>query len=521
MAEVKTISSNVSRLAIRRDAATDWLVVKPVSFADFGVEIEKEDNLVIEPGRNREKQIAVGVSAPGGMKLNFTPESFGQFADGIFLVNAKRTPERGGRFGTGAVTVVGTGFDIGADAATEGFLVNQLIYAEFFGTNANNGLHVVTGTTGNVVEVAGLTIEGSPPSDAKIKVVGYEFPTADADIAVTGGQFPQLTSTGNLANNLGLTPGEWAFIGGAAGVAANRFVAEHNNGLARVLISSAGALTFDLMSGGTDGATAPVTETGTGLDIRVFYGDFFRNVSAITTDFNPQLWELERTLGIPNPIANPGITQAEYLLEALINSVTIAAPAKKKLEFDLAFTGRDGDTRTGLGGSLLRTDGATLLDALKADAFNTSSNKLRNVLYLAEDPSSGNAVPTPLFRFLTEQTLTLSNNAVVEDAHGEFGALEIVPGDFSAGVEMTAHFAEVAAQQAVRNNLDVGYQLAYANTLRSRRAAVLFDIPAGSVGGGRNTVDRNASIKTPITLAGQRSDTFGYTASYTEFPFLP
>ena len=94
------------------------------------------------------------------MKLNFTPESFGQFADEIFLVNAKRTPERGGRFGTGAVTVVGTGFDIGTDAAAEGFLVNQLIYAEFFGTNANNGLHVVTGTTGNVVEVSGLTIEG-------------------------------------------------------------------------------------------------------------------------------------------------------------------------------------------------------------------------------------------------------------------------------------------------------------------------------------------------------------------------
>ena len=48
MAEVKTISSNVSRLSIRRDGAADWLTVKPVGFADFGVEIEKEDNLVIE-----------------------------------------------------------------------------------------------------------------------------------------------------------------------------------------------------------------------------------------------------------------------------------------------------------------------------------------------------------------------------------------------------------------------------------------------------------------------------------------
>lgn len=388
-----------------------------------------------------------------------------------------------------------------------------------FATSANNGLFVVTGTLGNVVEVSGLTVEASPPSDAKIKVVGYEFPTTDADIVVTGGQFPQLTSTANNITDLGLTPGEWVSIGGA--VAANEFTDAHNNGLARMFTSAAGALTLDLTSGGANQATAMVSETGTGLDIRVFHGDFFRNVSAIGSEFNAQIWELERTLGIPNPIANPGITQAEYLLEALLNTVTIAAPAKKKLEFDLTFTGRDGDTRTGLGGSLLRTDGATLLDELKADAFNTSSNKLRNVLYLAEDPSTGNALPTPLFRFLTEQTLTLSNNAVVEDAHGEFGALEIVPGDFSAAVEATAHFAEVAAQVAVRDNLDVGYQLAYSNTLRNRTAGVLFDVPLGSVGGGRNTVDRNASIKTPISFAGNRSESFGYTASFTEFPFLP
>jgi hypothetical protein len=122
---------------------------------------------------------------------------------------------------------------------------------------------------------------------------------------------------------------------------------------------------------------------------------------------------------------------------------------------------------------------------------------------------------------LVEQTLTLSNNAVIEDAHGEFGAVEIVAGDFSAVSDITAHFAEVAAQDAVRNNLDVGYQLGYVNDLRGRNAGVMFEVPAGSVGGGRNTVERNASIKTPVTFMGNRSEAFGYTASYTEFPFLP
>ncbi len=59
MAEVDAIASNVSRLTIREDGASTWLTVKPKSFAEFGAEVEKEENHVIEPGRNREKEVAV------------------------------------------------------------------------------------------------------------------------------------------------------------------------------------------------------------------------------------------------------------------------------------------------------------------------------------------------------------------------------------------------------------------------------------------------------------------------------
>ena len=518
-AEVDTIASNVSRLSIREDGASTWLTLKPKSFAEFGAEVEKEENQVIEPGRNREKEVAVGVSAPGGFKLNFTAESFGHFAEGVFLVNERRTPESGGRFGTGTPTAEGTGFNIGTDAAAAGFLANQLIYAEFWGENANNGLFVVTGTTGNVVEVPGLTVEGSPPADAHIKVVGYEFPTADLDVVVSGGNFPQLQSTANLISDLGRIPGEWVSIGG--GTASTEFAAAHNNGVARVGATAAGALTLDLTSGGDDLDTAMVSETGTGLDIRIFYGDFFRNVSAIGAEFNAKVWELERTLGVPNPVGSPGVTQAEYLLEALLNTVTIPAPAKKVLEFDVEFLAKDGTTATGEVGDELRTDGDTLLDLHEADAFNTSSDKLRNRLYIDPPQSDGNAVPARLFKFLTEQTVTISNGAVVEDAHGEFGALEIVPGDHSFVSEMTAHFGDVAQTRAVRANSDIGYQLGYINPLRGRNAGVLFDCPRGSLGNGRNNVERNSSIKTPLRFSGNISAKFGYTSSFTEFPFLP
>ncbi len=347
-AEVDTIASNVSRLAIRRENASEWLTLKPVSYADFGAETEKEENQVIEPGRNREKEVSVGINAPAGFKANFTPESLGHFADGVFLVTEKATPSSGGRFGSGTPTVVATGFDIGTDAAAAGFIAGQLVYAEFWGESGNNGLHVVTGTLANVVQVSGLTVEGSPPSDAYVKVVGHQFDAADVDVVVTGGSYPTLVSTANAFNTADLIPGMWIYSGGG----------------------SAGSNQFN-----TDG--------------------------------------------------NSGV------------------------------------------------------------------------------------------KHLTEQTLTLSNNAVIEDAHGEFGALEIVPGDFSFAVEMTAHFADVAAQAAVQNNLDIGYQLGYANTMRDRRAGVIFDCPRGSLGNGRNNVERNSSIKTPLTFSGARSDTFGYAPQRT------
>lgn len=519
-AEVDTIASNVSRLAIRRENASEWLTLKPVSYADFGAETEKEENQVIEPGRNREKEVSVGINAPAGFKANFTPESLGHFADGVFLVTEKATPSSGGRFGSGSPTVVATGYDIGTDAAAAGFVAGQLVYAEFWGEGSNNGLHVVTGTLANVVQVTGLTVEGSPPSDAYVKVVGHEFAAADVDVVVTGGSYPTLVSTANAFNTADLIPGMWIYSGGGS-AGSNQFNTDGNSSVMRLRAVEAGTLTLDRSAGGADLDTAMASEVGTGISLRIFYGDFFRNVSAIGSNYVEQRWDLERTLGVPNPQASPGVTQAEYVLEALLNTVTVVAPAKKKLEFDLEFIGKTGDTRTGQGGSLLRTNGATLNDLLDADAFSTATDKLINRVYVLPDESAGNAIPDRLFKHLTEQTLTLSNNAVIEDAHGEFGALEIVPGDFSFAAEMTAHFADVAAQAAVQGNLDIGYQLGYANTMRDRRAGVIFDCPRGSLGNGRNNVERNSSIKTPLTFSGARSETFGYTASLSELPYLP
>lgn len=519
--EVQTISSNVTRLAIRRTGATSWLALRRVEDGDLGPEIEKEENMVIEPARNREKEIAVGVNAPGEFKLNFTPESLGNMADGLFLSRGKRTPEAGRRRNGTVPTVVATGFDVGEDAAAAGYLTNQLVFAEFFGDAGNNGLFVVTGTLANVVQVAGLTAEAAPPPDASIKVVGYRF--ADSDISMVAGSattYPALGSAALAIGDTGLETGDWVIVGGTA--ATNRFTAEENNGLCRVRSADNGFLFLDLTSGGADRDTAPIAEAGVaGQQIDVFFSNRYFNVSALLTDFVQTNWDIERTLGQANPVSEPGIVQGEYVTDALLNTFTLPAPAKKKLEFDAQFIGRDGIARSGRVGDELLSDGDDILDELQADAFNSSSDVLRERLYIYPTPDDFTTVPQRLFRFVTEHNVEISNNAVVEDAHGVFGALDITPGDFTFRSEMTAHFVEVEAQKQIRADTDIGYQLAYVKAHRGRRAAVVFDCPIGSLGNSVNNVERNASIKTPLTFTGHRSPIHDYTASYSEFDYVP
>ena len=86
------------------------------------------------------------------------------------------------------------------------------------------------------------------------------------------------------------------------------------------------------------------------------------------------------------------------------------------------------------------------------DCFNTSSDFSRIKLH---EVVAGNPNPTPMFAFVTDLSVSLSNNASPLKAVGVLGAFDVAVGTFAVSGKLTAYFANVAGLQAIRNNLDV------------------------------------------------------------------
>jgi hypothetical protein len=222
---------------------------------------------------------------------------------------------------------------------------------------------------------------------------------------------------------------------------------------------------------------------------------------------------MEQQLGAPDDAALTDI-QAQYGEGALPSEVTFNLATADKFTLDLAFVVAD----------FTYVDGPTSLksgtrpDIVEADAFNTSTDVKRFALAQVVD---GDEAPTPLFAYLEEATITLNNNITPNKAVGVIGAFEFATGDFQVSGSMTAYFADVAAVESVRNNADItlDYHLVKANS------GISVDIPLLSLGDGRPNIEKDQSIKLPLSLdaaSGAKVDsTLDHTMLMVFYDYLP
>jgi hypothetical protein len=292
---------------------------------------------------------------------------------------------------------------------------------------------------------------------------------------------------------LGLTPGEWIYVGGDG--SGKHFA--NSVGFARVAVIQSGYLEFDKVS------WAPGNENGAGITLQIFFGSVLRN------EDNPNLikrrtYQVERTLG-----RDADGTMSEYLIGAVPNELTLNIAQADKVNIDMGFIAVDNEQRTGQQG--LKAGARPALEP--ADAFNTSSDfsriKLASVV-------SDDAAPSPLFAFATEMTLTINNNVTPNKAIGVMGAFDTSAGTFEVGGSMTAYFASVEAAQAVRNNADITLDI----IMLKRNAGMLFDIPLLSLGDGRLNVEQDQAITIPLETNAAESK-FGHTLLFQSFSYLP
>jgi hypothetical protein len=479
-----------------------WFGLEPNSFADFGGDFKSVARQPIKADRQNQKGTIVDLDASGGFNLDFTRTNCLRLLQGFFFADARQpvstAPLNGAAVAITSVASADNSFNAAAGLGI--FAASQLALASGFTGAANNGLHkIATVAAGKITVAEALVVEAAPPAAAKLELVGNEFAAADVNFAVTSG-IPSLTSTVyDFTTNPNLIPGAWVFIGGD--LAANKFA--NNVGYARIAVGGvvAHSLVFD------ETTWTPVTESGAGKSIRMFYGTTIRN------EQNPALikrrsYQFERTLG-----SGANGTQGEYIIGAVANELTINVPKNDKLMADLAFIACDHVTVSGDPGDTLKSLAGTVVPAQGEDAINTASNVYR-IKLAVKDPTTSN--PTALFGYVDEAKITIKNGVKPIKAVGVLGNFDTSSGNFEMGGSITAFFSTVAAIRAVRNNADCGFNAICA----SKNSGFVFDIPLLALGGGRAKVEKDAPIQIPLDANGAQS-TFGYTGQYSYFPYLP
>lgn len=480
-----------------QDGAT-WYALSPNSYSDFGGELTTVASAPIDPSRQNRKGAITDLDASGGFNIDFYQSNLVRLLQGYFFADMREQPTtkplNSAQIDMTSVDAATKTYALASGGAS--FTAGNLIAAEGFTNASNNGAKTVASSTGTtVVVVEALVDEAAPPVGAMFQRVGHQFASGDINIAVVGGVASLISTVMDFTTLTDLYNGKWVFVGGDAG--ATTFA--NNVGFARIGSIAANAIVFD------DTTWAPVNETGTGKTIRMFTGNVIKNEKTPSL-IKRRSYNIERTLG-----EGETATQAEYLVGAVPNELTINIPQADKINADLSFNACDNTHRSGETGDEIKA--GTRVGASIENPINTSSDIYR-IKMAVIDPASSN--PSALFGYVSEATLSINNNITPNKAIGVLGAFDNSAGNFEVGGSLTAYFTTVAAVKAVRANADVGLSVIAC----AENKGFLFDIPLLGLGGGRLNVEKDAPITVPLTPAGAENPN-GYTMLYQEFPYLP
>lgn len=505
MAKANKIDSNITGLSYSEEESLGvlkgspvWSPLEPNGYASFGGEITTVARNPINPSRQQKKGVVTDLDATAGFGMDLTQENFQDLIQSFMFADMRRKDEL-------AVATVDTGDttdDYEPTAGGDAYVVNDLLFAKGFTDSAANGLKVVGGVPAATSVPVTTPLPVLTAQTGTISKVGFEFASADADIDMTG-TLPALTTTTKDLTTLGLIVGEFVFIGGDS--ASNQFVGATNSGFCRVRSIAANRIEFDKTT------ATMVTEVGTALSIRMFFGRVCKNELGVL--IKRRSYQLERTLGAPD-LALPAQIQSQYVIGAVASELSISISAAGKIEMDLTFQGTKSENRSGVIG----VKAGTRLALVESDAFNTSDNIPRINL---SKVVVGDAAPAPLFAFSQDLTLTINNSLEANKAIGVLGAFDITAGTFKIGGDMTSYFSDIAAVDSVINNDDISmdFHLAKANKGMS------VDLPLITLGDGSPNVEQDQAITLPLSLdaaTGAKIDAnLDHTLLFIFWDYLP
>jgi hypothetical protein len=503
-----TIDSNITGLSYAQELSlrtlpadgsgnitATWHPLEPNSYKDFGAKITTVARTPINPTRQQSKGTTTDLEASGGFNTDLTQHNMYDLLQGFLFAAVRQKAATLPVVGTAVpITAAGaTGF-VAASGLTR-FHAGDIVLSSGFGATGNNQIFVLGTVTATLAATVTLlpTVEAAPPNTANLEQVGFAFAVGDLSIAVSGSQII-CTSIVKDMTQFGLIPGEWVFVGGDSSL--SKYV---NNapGFARIASVAAHTMIFDITT------WVPANETAAAQSIWMWFGRVVRNESDPTL-IKTFSYTLERTLG------NDGNgIQAEYLVGAVPNEMTINMPTAQKINLDLSFAALDDIQRTGTQGVF----GGPRPALLTEDAYN-STNDVYLLRLALVDPTTLD--PTALFAYASDFKLTINNNVKGNKAIGTLGAFSINVGEFDVSGSMTVYFATSAALAAIRNNASV----MLTSIMTKANGGLLFDLPLITLGNGQLAIEKDKPITLPIDTTAARGPN-NYTLLVNLFPYLP
>jgi hypothetical protein len=537
-----TIDSNKSSLTYAEETSLKvlpvtpvWYPLEPNTYPNFGGDLKTTAREPINASRQRSKGTVTDLVVTAGFNTDMTQYNLTRLFQGFFFSHARQKPQTQPLNGAPVVVtgaVAGTPGSFTA-AAGIGFGVGKIIKASNFNSPQNNGIFRSTVSAAGSLTCAGykasapvdlIVTEAAPPANAALEVVGQVL-SGDVLLYVPGSTLggatvvmPTLASAATIDfTTLGLIVGEWVYLGDSnddlVDTAATEFnflavdPTVRNRGYCRVYSISAHQLVFDIAIGvqswavgaGIGGACAVPTSGFVSL----YCGTVIRN-EPLPANIVRTTYTLQRYLG--KGVANAD--NLEYVLGAIPNELTLNVKANSKLDCDMLFVPMDTQQNH------LASLPGTYLSLLREDAYNTSQDVFAMLLYIL---NSAPLLQAPLFGFATDAKTTIKNNVSGDKAIGVVGSFEGTAGNFDLSGSLSCYFDDVAAQQAVRNNSDVGLTQVFSK----QNSGFILDLPLITLALTGLKVVKDKPIMGDVTFEAAADRVNNYTALYNRFSYLP
>lgn len=459
-------------------AGTKAVYLEPNGIPDFGGSISTVARAPISANRQQRKGTITDFSSTVSVEQDLTVSSFLSVIDGAVLSEWQGVPALQATTTASALTVSKTTVAIPA---------NSLIYLTGF--QQNTGLKKVK--TAVSVGATSVSIDGLTAGDSGTAFVcGYEAAAGDIKSTATG-----LVSTTLDFTTLPLFKGQAVFIGGETD--STSFSNGGISGLARVVKVEAKTLTLDKLEGVFS------EDAGDAKTIRIFFGQFLRNVPVNDELFHAHSYAMELTY--------PGLVDAEgaatdgyeYSTGNKINTLELGMSVNDKATLNFTTFGLDTNPVTGT------SRGWDVSNPRFVEAFSTPSDFLRLRVQGVDEEG--------LTSYFKDCTLSINNNISAENVLAKLGPAFTNIGTLNVSLSGNIVFTNPKVTEKIRNNCTCSADLCLSNN----DGSIYIDLPRITLGDGKKDFAVNEKVKLSLTGTSFVDDDYDYSVGITYFAYLP